>query len=312
MFSTLLVVLPIFALILAGFVCRRIGVLGPASLVELNRFVVYLGLPALLFDIMANTTWEQLYQPGFIAAFGLGCAIVQVLVVLIRYRRRPLADASIDGLNGAYANTGYMGFPLGLLVFGPQSLTSVTIASIITVCLVFAGAIILIETGLQAERHPLRLIAKVATALAKNPLLVSPVLGAGLAATGWHMPPPVETFFKLLGGAASPCALVALGLFLAEKRPAGNNGTSLALTVVKLVVHPLVTWVLAYKVFAMPPLLAASAVLLAALPTGTGPFMLAEFYRREADVTARTVLFSTVISVVTLAALIYLIRHGLL
>ncbi len=312
MLSTLLVVLPIFALILAGVVCRRLGVLGPTSLVELNRYVVYLGLPALLFDIMAETSWDQLYQPGFIAAFGLGCAIVQALVVAGRLRGRHLADASIDGLNGAYANTGYMGFPLGLLVFGPASLPSVTIASIITICLVFAVAIVLIEAGLQAERHPLRLGAKVAKALIRNPLLVSPLLGAGFAATGWHMPPPVETFFKLLGGSASPCALVALGLFLAERRPAGNSGPSLALTLVKLVLQPLVTWVLAYKVFVMPPMYAASAVLLAALPTGTGPFMLAEFYRREADVTARTVLFSTVLSVATLAVLIYLIRHGLL
>ena len=76
MFSTLLVVLPIFALIFAGWAARKIGVLGPHATAELNRFVVYLALPALLFDIIAHTHGADLWQPGFIAAFGLGSGIV--------------------------------------------------------------------------------------------------------------------------------------------------------------------------------------------------------------------------------------------
>lgn len=58
-----------FGLIFAGFACRRRGVLGPNSASELNRFVVWLALPALLFDTMAHATWQQLYQPAFVAAF---------------------------------------------------------------------------------------------------------------------------------------------------------------------------------------------------------------------------------------------------
>jgi hypothetical protein len=312
MLSTLLVVLPIFALIFAGYLCRKLGVLGPAAPIELNRFVVYLGLPALLFDIMANATWAELDQPGFIAAFGLGMCVIFALTIAIRLRYRHLADAGIDGLNAAYSNTGYMGFPLCLLIFGRSSLTSVIIATILTVCIIFAGAIVLIEAGLQAERRPGRLAAKVAGTLIRNPLLVSPVLGALVSATGYHPVGGVETFFKLLGGAASPCALVALGLFLAEKRPAQGASVALWLSAAKLLLYPAITWVLAFKVFTMPPTQAAAAVLLAALPTGTGPFMLAEFYRREAVVTARTVLISTVVSILTLTVLVYLIHHGLL
>src|ERR1700748_732843 len=100
MLSTLTVVLPIFALIFAGWAARKIGVLGPHATAELNRFVVYLALPALLFDIIAHTHGADLWQPGFIAAFGLGSGIVFVATVAIRLkRRRDLADAAIDGLN---------------------------------------------------------------------------------------------------------------------------------------------------------------------------------------------------------------------
>ena len=71
MTSTVTVVLPIFALVLAGFLSRRLGVLGPDASGELNRFVVYLALPAVLLEVMAHATWSQLYQPGFVATFGV-------------------------------------------------------------------------------------------------------------------------------------------------------------------------------------------------------------------------------------------------
>jgi predicted permease len=108
-----------------------------------------------------------------------------------------------------------------------------------------------------------------------------------------------ETFLKLLGGAASPGALVALGLFLGEKAGVRNGKTASALVALKLVAQPLLTWWLAFHVFALPPLWAKTAVILSALPTGTGPFMLAEFYRREAAVTSSAILISTLISLVT-------------
>jgi malonate transporter len=53
-------VLPIFALILAGWVCARRGILGPAATESLNNFTVWLALPALLFQAMADITASQI------------------------------------------------------------------------------------------------------------------------------------------------------------------------------------------------------------------------------------------------------------
>jgi malonate transporter len=63
MLSTLEILLPVFGLIFAGFVCRRRGLLGPTAASELNRFVVWLALPALLFDIMAHSCISQRLSP---------------------------------------------------------------------------------------------------------------------------------------------------------------------------------------------------------------------------------------------------------
>lgn len=111
------------------------------------------------------------------------------------------------------------------------------------------------------------------------------------------------------GAAASRCALVTLGLFLAESRTttwvsARTVGT---LVVVKLMVQPMLAWWLAAVVFGMSRESTHAAVLLAALPTGTGPFMVAEYYRRDASLTSRVVLFTTLASIVTLTLYLALI-----
>jgi malonate transporter and related proteins len=304
MFATLTVVLPIFALIFAGWLARRVGVLGAQATSELNRFVVYLALPALLFDIVAHANWATIWQPGFVAAFGLGSALIFGLTLALRLRSpRHLADAAIDGLNAGYANTGFIGFPLALVALGREAMAPTLVATIITACLLFAVAIVLIETGLQNETRKRRLALKVGGVLLRNPLLIAPVLGAAIPLSGLSVPAPGETFLKLLGGAASPCALVALGLFLADKRESGERDLKSAglLVGLKLLAQPALTWALAAKVFSLNPLLTHTAVLLAALPTGTGPFMLAELYRREAGVTSRVVLTSTVASLLTIS-----------
>ena len=305
MLSTFLTVLPVFALILAGWLARRLGVLGAQATTELNRFVVYLALPALLVDIIVHAHWSEIWQPGFVAAFGLSAAITFGIAIALPLRRpRSLADAALDGLNAAYANTGYVGFPLALMALGPAALAPTLVATIITVCVLFGIAIVLIEIGLQSEVRGWRLLLKVTGSLARNPLIIAPLLGALVPIAGFTLPAPAESFFRLLGGAASPCALVALGLFMAERRDAARRdlGSTALLVSFKLVLQPVIAWLLATQIFALPPLLAHSAVLIAALPTGTGPFMLAELFRRKADLTASVILVSTILSIVTITA----------
>ncbi|MBW8835076.1 MAG: AEC family transporter, partial [Burkholderia sp.] len=263
MLATLEILLPVFGLIFAGFACRRRGVLGPNSASELNRFVVWLALPALLFDTMARDTWEQLYQPAFVVTFSVACAGIFALILVVRLLNgRHLADASVDAIAASYPNTGYIGFPLGMIAFGQASLTPTTIATILVACVLFAGAIVLIEVGLQTERTPHKLGLKVLGSLARNPLIVSPIAGALFASLHVPLPPSAETFLKLLSGAASPCALVSLGLFLAEKRPSesGTRGIAWLLTLVKLIVQPALTWWLAARVFRLSPALVEMAV----------------------------------------------------
>lgn len=311
MLTTFLTVLPIFAIVGAGYAAGRSGLLGPDASSVLNRYVVYLALPALLFQIMAQASWAQLWQPGFIVAFSVGTIGVFAATMLARvWSGRPLADAAIDGLNTGYANTGYIGLPLCEAVFGKASLPFATVATLLTACAVFGVAIAAVELGLQTDARPHRIALKVLGSLAKNPMLMAPLAGFVWSAARLPLAGPFETFVRLMAASTTPCALVSLGLFISIRRHSpGSRILPWSFTLLKLVGQPLLTLVAAW-VLRLPREITAIAVVTAALPTGTGPFMLAEYYRREAVLTARTILISTALSVFTVTALIYLLQTG--
>lgn len=301
MLAIINIVLPVFALIFAGFAFRRLNILSATASVELNRFVVYLALPALMMDVMLNSSWSAIYHPGFLWTFELAVALIFAAVLIIRWlRSRDLAGATLEATAASYANTGYIGLPLCALTFGSDNLGPAMVAAILTVSANFAVSIVLLEFGLQNGKNPLTSIGNVLRALFKNPLIVAPILAGLVSAAGLALPHGILQSIKLLGNAASPCALVGIGLFLAQKQEAGNIAVSTELVLIKLIGQPLLAWWLAYYVFPMPPLWAKSAVLLSALPTGTGPYMLAELYRRGGGIASRTIFWSTFGSVATL------------
>jgi predicted permease len=298
--------LPIFALILTGFLCARSGRFDRSATDNLNRFAVYLALPALMFLAMSKITPDQVRQFGFALTFAGGIAVTFTLgFVLSRLRGRAVANSSIEGLDAGYSNVGFMGIPLCLLVFGQASLPAAIIATLFTACVLFLFAIVLIEVDVHKGASLARTIGKVSLSLIRNPLLIAPITGLLVGLAGIAIPPPLQQFASLLGGAASPCALVCIGLFLAQERVvSGDAGSITALVVLKLLVQPGVTALFAFYVFEVPSLWARSAVLLSALPIGSGPFTIAKLYGLEAGVTSGAILVSHLFSVATVSLLV--------
>lgn len=297
--------LPVFALILTGWLCAKRGLLGKTSTDALNRFVIYLALPALLFRSMARVPIEDLAQPGF----ALGCALsvfitCMAYVFVSRKNKLEATDRIIHSLSSGYANAGFMGIPLCLIVFGEEGLVPSVIGTLMTVSVLFGVCVILIEIQRAKGGSLLPAFVKVMKAILRNPLLVGPVLGVLFSASGQHMPHAIDRYIELMGSAAIPCALVAIGLFLAQNPVQSHNPAVLHIVLLKLVFHPLITYVMCFWVFDMPRLWAYTAVLIAALPVGTGPFMLAQMYQRDGAVSARTILLTTVCSVITLSVII--------
>lgn len=304
------VVFPIFALIFLGYLCRKRNILSINAASELNRFVIYLGLPALLFNAISGLKPADFANLRFVVVFAIGIVAVFVLTAWIRKRQgAATGDIIIDSLGTSYANVGFIGIPLCMLAFGNEGVPPSVIAMVMTACLLFAAAIIFLEISLHAERHIGRTLKKVAASLLRNPIMIASLLGAIVAASGRSLPVSLSHLFTLLGAAASPCALVSLGLFLAQPLKGKQADTVNLLVGFKLLVHPAITAILAYWILPLPRLWADTALLLSALPIGTGPFMLAELYQREAAAMSRAILISTTGSLLTISLILAWFAH---
>ncbi len=299
------IALPVFGLILAGVVAGRLGGLGAAATEALNRFVVNLALPAVLFHAMAHINPTDLAHPGLLAAFG-GAITVPFLLSLAwsRLAGARLGDSAIQAMSATFSNVGYMGLPLCRIAFGDASLVPGVITMVITACPQFAVGVILLELDRPGRAGWRAIVGRVSRALVRNPLLIAPVAGLAVALAGVSLPVALDRFLLLLGGAATPCALVATGLMLVQTAGRFRFGLVARLVALKLLVKPAIAWVIAFHLVAMPPAWAETAVIMAALPTGAGAFILARLYDREAAVTSGTILLSTLLSFVTLSVLL--------
>ncbi|MDQ4419169.1 AEC family transporter [Sphingobium sp. DEHP117] len=307
MLTTLATIAPVFLMIAAGYAARRLGIMPEGSGALLTRFVTWIALPVLMFHIAATTDWRAVWDNEFVLVSLLGSVILYIIGLGIgRLRGLPIADIAVDGLNASYSNAAYLGLPLFLLAIGPMSAPYVIVAASLTLMSLFALAVGTIELGHHRSQGVLHALAKAGAGVIKNPVLALSLAGVAWWLTGVKLPDVAERFTHLLGGAASPAALVAIGLFLAERplAEAVGNRFVLALTGAKLVAHPLITALMAYGLLGMRGLPAFMAVAIAALPTGTGPFMVAGFYARDGKVTSGTILMTTLISVVTLSILL--------
>lgn len=298
------IALPVFGLILIGAIVGKTGSLGRDATGALNMFVVYLALPAVMFQAMAHIRPADLANGGLLASFCVGIAVPGVIALAAaRAQKAQLGNAAMQALAATFCNTGYMGIPLCRMAFGDESLVPGVITMVITACPQFAIAIALIEMD-RPGQAPLRTAARVGAALARNPLLLSPVAGLLVSAAGLPLPLVLERFLTILGGAATPCALVATGMMVAESTGRFRPLLVGRLVLLKLFVQPAVAWVVACHVVELPPAWSGTAVLMSALPTGASAFILAKLYGREVASTSGTVLVSTLGSFVTLSALL--------
>lgn len=304
------VALPVFAIILAGVLSGKAKLLGPASSEALNKFVYWMALPPVLFLGTARRSLPEIFNGPFIGAFLGSMLAVYALGALLGWliHRERTQIQCMQGLNACFSNTGYMGIPLFLAAFGPDRLAPAILATVIMSAIMVGIAVIWLEFANSQGGGIGKALRDVGRALVRNPLIISTALGLGWSVflSGVPVPRPIVTYCELMGAAAGPCALFAIGLFLATQSMKANLLEVGWISACKLVVQPLLCWLLIRTLFPLDPFWAGSAIILAGLPTGALTFVVASQYRVYVERTSAAILMSTIASVVTLSALLAL------
>lgn len=289
---------------LTGYLAGHFEILSESSSEILSRFVFVVSLPALIFVSLSSVPVEDFFDWPFLGALGGGMLAMFCLGLLVARLVFPDSPTALGlhALTAMYSSTGYIGLPLVLMVFGDAALVPGIIGAVITGAIFLPLSIVFAEIDKgRGERH---VAVAPLIALFRNPVLLSTAAGLTVSAIGITIPGPMVTFLELLGGAFIPCALFAAGLFIAGCSVTGKMAEIGWLVFAKLLLHPLITWWLAYRVFALEGILPAIAVLQAALPSGVPVFVLAQQYNTFVTRSSAVIVLSTVLSVITLSALL--------
>ncbi len=303
MLPILLKTLPFFAVIGLGFAAGRARFFSVEATAYLTKFVFYFALSAMLFGFAANLDLREIFSWAFVWAYLLATTLVWALVAGIALLRgtKPV-EAVIEAHCGVIGNVGFLGIPMLTLLLGPGAVGPILLVLAVDL-IVFSSLLTLLITGLREGRMSVGVLPLLAMGLVRNPMIGSVVLGLGWGATGWALPVPVNEFLTLLGAAATPCALFAIGASLAG-RSAERIEIAAWLSLAKLVLHPAAVAVAAFWVFAVDPVAAGVMVAAAALPVAGNVFILAQHYGVAPQRVSTAILVSTAASVLSVTAVI--------
>ncbi len=316
--AILTVTIPFFALVLLGYLAAQSRVLPQSAIPGLNAYVLYFALPCMLFRLGASMPFARLIDPVLMGIYALCALLIVALTVAVTLKRRhsahgvDLKNAAFGAFVAAFPNSGFMGVPLLVALFGEAAAGPVIGTMLVdlfltsTLCLALAQA-----HGQRAEaiagsaRVPMLLVvARSLRGAATNPQPWAIALGALAAATALPLPAPVSQVVRMLADSASPVALFTIGAVLWRAGQHAHTRTPvrefLPVALIKLFVHPLLVGAVGLAARAaginVPTFGLAMLVLAAALPSASGVSLLAERHGADNGRVARIIMASTVLA----------------
>ncbi|MBF9031322.1 AEC family transporter [Rhodobacterales bacterium HKCCE3408] len=303
MIEIFLKTLPFFALIGLGYGAGRTGFFSPEASAYLTKFVFYFALSAMIFGFAANLSLGEILDWTFVGAYLSGCIAVYLLAMMVAFaRRRPLAEAAFEAQCAVIGNVGFLGIPMLVVLIGPAA-AGPTLLVLSVDLIVFSSLVVILLTLGRGTGGPRDALVQAVLAVVKNPMIVSLALGLLVAGFDVPIPAPVNEFLSILGAAATPGALFAIGASLATKT-AERLSVAAWLTFCKLVLHPGAVAIAALMVFDVDPFAAAVMVSAAALPVAGNVYILAQHYGVAPQRVSASILISTAVSIVTVSLVI--------
>ncbi|WP_283646771.1 AEC family transporter [Marinovum algicola] len=299
MLAIFLKTLPFFAIIALGYGAGRTRFFTEEAAAYLTKFIFYFALSAMIFRFSANLSLAEIWDSQLVLGYLVGSLAVYLLATAIGLARGiGIEQTAIEAQCAVIGNTGFLGVPMFVVLFGEQVIGPVMLVLAVDL-IVFSSLIVILITGARDGRMSLGVLGTVGMGLLKNPMIVSMVLGLSWAALGTPLPPPVNEFVVILGGAATPGALFAIGASLASKS-AERVTIAGYLSFCKLVLHPAAVALAVLLLFPLDPFIATVVVAAAALPVAGNVYILAQHYRVAPHRVSAAILFSTAASILTL------------
>lgn len=307
MLDIFLTTLPIYLMIAVGYLSVRTGYVDAGHVVGLSQFALKVALIALIVSAVAIPRGESGLDPAFFVAY-LGASFLTLLIGFLAMRlglRQPAADSWILAMGMSNSNSGYLGFPIASLFFGADA------ALVFAMTMTIENAVMLpfatVAAGASGHRGTLgTLLGQAGRRIVTNPLIIAVAIALALRLTGIRLGAPVERTVGLMAAAASPVALFVIGGTVARMSVSGHWRRVTAVTLGKLVLHPLLVAAALVLVPGVPAALVPVGILFASVSMLTiYPILAAPFGLQAVSSTA--LLVSTAASLVTVSLVLHLL-----
>lgn len=304
MTAILAIVSPVFAIILLGFVVAQRRWLPEPTGKGVSDFVFNIAMPALLFRTMVTVPAAGV-PPHWLVASYFGANLVTWVLAsyaTTRLLRRPVEDAPAIAMAACFGNTVMLGLPLGTAYFGAGATAAIAVIVALHSPALWMAATLQQEwigrdQGGMAGWARMRAIG---FDLATNPIVFSVLAGSLWHLTEFGLPAPVARFLSLLGDAAVPGALFALGFGLTRFEVRADTRAMTCIVALKLAVMPLIAWGLSTQLLHLPAIGTDAVTLLAACPTGANAFLYASRNGRAVGPVAAAVAAGTALAALTI------------
>lgn len=302
MLAIFLKTLPFFGVIALGYWAGRTRFFNEEATAYLTKFVFYFALSAMLFRFSANLSLAEVWDTRLVVGYLWGTAFVYGIATAVGFLRGlDVATTAIEAQCAAIGNVGFLGIPMLTLLLGAEAIGPIMLALAVDL-IVFSSLIVILITGSRGGTFGGQMIKTLGLGLLKNPMIVA--IGSGLIWSSFAIPipTPMNDFLAILGGAATPGALFAIGASLASKSAERINVAGW-LSFCKLVLHPICVG-FAMVIFVVDPYKAGVVVAASALPVAGNVYMLAQHYSVAPQRVSAAILISTAISIVTVSVVV--------
>ncbi|MET3923533.1 AEC family transporter [Arthrobacter sp. UYEF20] len=287
----------VWSIILVGTFVGRRGILGENARSVLSALTFFVASPALLFETLSKARLHEVFAAPLLVTAAGATATAALFFGIVRFLlKRSLPESLMSSMSASLANSANLGIPIAVFVLGDASY----VAPLLIFQLAFFTPLFLMALDATTSAHrttPLGFVLMIV----RNPMIVGSGLGLVVAGTGWQVPAIVMQPIHLIGGAAIPAMLLAFGMSLNGSRPlqasAGRRLDTLLASGFKLIVHPLLAYLLARCALGMEGQALFAVVVTSALPTAQNVFVAASRYQTGLTVAKDTVLITTVVAV---------------
>ncbi len=313
MLQTLAITGPIYLLIALGYVACRLKVFTKGDMRVLGQYVVKFALPALIFTALSQRPMIEILNGRYVLDYAMGSlAVMGVAFAWGRFRqRKSMALSALSALGMSGSNTGFIGYPVASQVIGPAA-AAVGLA----LCMVVENLIItpltlaLADSSSAAGDKWHHVLGRSLAQLARNPLILAILAGFAVALLRLPIGGVLARTTNMLAMSSTAVSLFVIGGSLVGLQTKGMRRDVSAISIGKLVLHPLAVGLM---VWLLPPedaALRAGAVVFASMPMfGIYP-ILAQKYGHE-SFCAAALLLAVVLSFVTISITLWLLGPGL-